>query len=61
MVKIVLSVSLAFLYSIAYAVVGPRIEAQNISFDSTQLYPFLLCFLLCTLTNYALFSIVSAI
>lgn len=57
MVKIVLSVSLAFLYSIAYAVVGPRIEAQNISFDSTQLYPFLLCFLLCTLTNYALFSI----
>ena len=58
MVKIVLSVSLAFLYSLAYAVVGPRIEAQNISFDSSQLLPFLLCFLLCSVTNYALFSLV---
>lgn len=57
MTNIFFAVFLALLYSIAYTVAGPVIEAQDIKFDPSQLFPFLLCFLSGTALNLFLFSV----
>ena len=57
MTNIFFAVFLALLYSIAYTVAGPVIEAQDIKFNPSQLFPFLLCFLSGTALNLFLFSV----
>ena len=43
--------SIAFLYSLAYEIVGPMIASQEIQFDQTKLLPFLACFMVCSVVN----------
>ena len=57
MTNIFFAVFLALLYSIAYTVAGPVIEAQDIKIDPSPLFPFLLCFLSGTALNLFLFSV----
>lgn len=57
MTNLFFAVFLALLYSIAYTVAGPMIAAQEIGFHRSRLFPFLLCFLICTAWNLFLFSI----
>lgn len=47
----------ALFYSIAYTVAGPMIAAQNIKFDRSQLFPFVLCFIICSAINLIVFSV----
>ena len=58
MTNIFFAVFLSFLYSIAYMAIGPMIAAQDIKFDWSQLFPFVLCFILCSAVNYFIFSVV---
>lgn len=58
MTNIFFAVFLALFFSVAYMVVGPMIAAQDITFDRSQLFPFLLCFILCSAFNYFFFSII---
>ena len=58
MTKKILAVFLALLYSIVYIVVGPIIKSQNLSFSTSQILPFILCFLLCSAVNLLIFSII---
>ena len=51
------TVFLALFYSIVYIVVGPMIAAQDIKFDRSQLFPFVLCFILCLAVNVFIFYI----
>ena len=59
--RIVLSIFLSFLYSLAYTVVGPMIASQNVVFESSMIFPFLICFILCFFANYLLFTFVPKI
>lgn len=58
MVNIFFAVFLAFFYSIAYTVAGPMIAAQDIKFDSSLLFPFILCFILCSAFNLFIFTVI---
>lgn len=58
MTKKILAVFLALLYSIVYIVVGPIIKSQNLSFSTSQILPFILCFVLCSAVNLLIFSII---
>ena len=58
MIKIFFTVFLALFYSIVYTVVGPMIETQNIKFDWSRLFPFVLCFILCLAVNFLLFFVI---
>lgn len=58
MVKKILAILLAFVYSVSYIVLGPMIKTQVISFDSSKILPFIVCFLLCSITNLVLFSVI---
>lgn len=58
MTNIFFAVFLAFFYSIVYIVIGPMIAAQEISFDRSQLFPFILCFILCSAVNFFFFSVI---
>ena len=58
MTKKILAIFFALFYSIAYIVVGPMIETQSISFDASQLLPFVLCFVLCSAVNILIFSVI---
>lgn len=51
-------VFLALFYSIAYTVVGPMIEAQDIKFEWSRLFPFVMCFILCSAVNFFIFYII---
>ena len=55
MVNLLFAVFLAFFYSIAYIVVGPMIAAQDIKFDQSLIFPFILCFILCLAFNFFIF------
>lgn len=55
MIKKVLAIILAFLYSIVYIVVGPIIKTRNLSFDSSDVLSFVLCFVICLAINIFLF------
>ena len=57
MIKMFFTVFLALIYSIAYTVVGPMIAAQDIKFERSMLFPFVLCFILCSAVNYLLFYV----
>lgn len=56
--KLFFSVFLAFLYSIADRIAGPMIAGQERGFDWSRILPFLLCFLLCCMINFAVFSVI---
>ncbi len=58
MTNLFFAVFLALFYSIAYTVAGPAIASQNIEFKRSQLFPFILCFLLCLAVNFFIFSVV---
>ena len=58
MTKKIFAIFLAFLYSIVYIVVGPMLKTQNLSFDSSQLMPFVLCFVLCSVISILIFDII---
>lgn len=58
MTSIFFAVLLAFIYSIAYTVVGPMMAAQDIKFEWSQFFPFLLCFALCLAFNSFVFSVI---
>ena len=58
MTKMFFSLFLALFYSIAYIVIGPMIAPQDVKFDSSRLFPFILCFLLCSVVNYFIFSVI---
>ena len=53
--KIICAIIFAFLYSIAYSVLGPMAKTQNFNFSASQIVPFLLCFLICTIINSIIF------
>lgn len=61
MIKTILAVLLALLYSIAYCVIGPMTKAQNFSFSTSQILPLLLCFVLCSIFNILMFSVIPKI
>lgn len=58
MAKKVWAVLLAFLYSVFYTVVGPKIMTQNLSFDGSEVWPFLICFFICSVVNVLIVVIV---
>lgn len=58
MTNMFFAVFLALLYSIVYTVAGPAIAAQDIKFEWAQLFPFILCFLLCSAVNFFIFSVI---
>lgn len=58
MTKKILAVFLALLYSVVYIVIGPMIKAQSFSFDTSQILPFVLCFVLCSVVNILFFSVI---
>lgn len=58
MIKKILAVCIALLYSIAYVVVGPMIKTQNIVFNSSVVFPLFLNFVLCSLFLFVIFSII---
>ncbi len=51
MKKIIWVVLLAFVYSFFYTMVGTKIKTQNLSFDGSEILPFLICFLICSIIN----------
>lgn len=57
MINLFFSVLLALIYSIAYTVAGPVIAAQNIKFEQSPLFSFVLCFILCLAGNIFFFSV----
>ncbi len=46
---------LALLYSIAYTVAGPATAAQEMGFDSSMFFAFVLCFIVCAAVNFLIF------
>lgn len=58
MTKKIFAIFFALFYSIVYILVGPMIKAQSLSFDSSQLLPFVLCFVLCSVVNILIFSVI---
>lgn len=58
MTNIFFAVFLALFYSVVYTVAGPMTAAQDINFDRSQLFPFVLCFMLCSAVNLFIFSFI---
>lgn len=58
MTSLFFAIFLALFYSIAYTVVGPMIAAQDIKFEWSRLFPFVLCFILCSAVNFFIFYII---
>lgn len=58
MTKKFFAIFFAFFYSIVYILLGPMIKAQSLSFDASQLLPFVLCFVLCSAVNILIFSVI---
>ena len=44
-------VALAFIFSVFYTVIGPKIKTQDLSINGSEILPFLLCFLICAAIN----------
>lgn len=42
---------LAFVAALFYTVVGPKIKTQDLSFDGSEIIPFIVCFLICAVIN----------
>lgn len=51
MKKSIWVILLALLYSFFYTVVGPKIKTQNLSFDGSEIMPFIICFIICSIIN----------
>lgn len=51
-------VLLALLYSFFYTIVGPKIATQDLSFNGTEVWPFVLCFLMCSVVNVSVVMLV---
>lgn len=51
MAKKIWMVVLALVAAFFYTVVGPKIKTQNLSFDGSEIVPFILCFLICGVIN----------
>ncbi len=58
MTKKLLAVFLAFVYTVAYIIVGPMIETQYLSFEIVQPLSFILCFVLCSAVNILIFCVI---
>lgn len=58
MAKRITAVALAFIYSLIYAIVGPMIKSQNLSFSRAYIVPFIVCFVLGTIVNLLFFSVI---
>ncbi|MDD6734664.1 MAG: DUF6020 family protein [Lachnospiraceae bacterium] len=52
MVKKLLAVGLAFIYSFLYVLIGPMTKQQDIDWKISLIPAFLICFLICTAINY---------
>ena len=42
---------MAFVAALFYTVVGPKIKTQDLSFDGSEIIPFIVCFLICAVIN----------
>ena len=58
MIKNILAIFIAFLYSIVYVIVGPIIKTQSLNLGISQVLQFVLCFGLCSVINIFLFSFI---
>ncbi len=58
MTKKILGIFLALIYSVVYIIVGPMLKAQDFSFDASKLLPFALCFVICSVVNILIFSVI---
>ncbi len=61
MTKKVFAVLIALFYSIACILVGPMVTAQSFTVNAKQILPFVLCFVLCTIVNLIVFSVIPRI
>lgn len=61
MIKNLLGILLALIYSICYSILGPMTKAQNYDFDKSYLVPFLVCFIVCSAVNIFLFNFIPRI
>lgn len=51
MKKKIWMVAFALVTSLFYTVIGPKIKTQDLSFDGSEIIPFILCFLICAAIN----------
>jgi len=51
MKKKIWMVVLALIAALFYTVVGPKIQSQDLSFNGSEIVPFILCFLICAVIN----------
>ncbi|MCQ2526214.1 MAG: DUF6020 family protein [Lachnospiraceae bacterium] len=58
MAKRIIAVVLALVYSVLYAIVGPMIESQDLSFKRAYILPFTICLVLGIIFNLLIFSII---
>ncbi|MBR6308615.1 MAG: hypothetical protein IKR39_08405 [Lachnospiraceae bacterium] len=59
--RVVLSLIVSFIYSLAYAVVGPMAASQDFGLHKSFILSFAVCFLVCFIVNYILFTFVPRI
>lgn len=57
-VKCIISVLLAFVYSVMNTIIGPMVKLQNLQFDKKCIIPFLLWFILGTVFNLLIFCFI---
>lgn len=58
MIKKLLAVFLAFVYSVAYVIVGPMAEAQSYSLEKVRPLSFLFCFAICSAVNILILCVI---
>ena len=51
MAKKIWMIVLAFVAAFFYTVVGPKIKTQDLSFNGSEIVPFIICFLVCAVIN----------
>lgn len=59
--RAILSVFVAFLYSLAYTILGPMTVSQDFTFKKSYILSFAICFVVCIVANYLLFTFVPRI
>ncbi len=57
MIKLIVSLILALIYSAFVTILGPMIHSQDIRFESSMILPFILCFAIGAVLNFILLSL----
>lgn len=58
MAKKIWMIVLAFVAAFFYTVVGPKIKTQDLSFNGSEIVPFIVCFLICAVINVLIVIVV---